>query len=38
MAAQMSEELFEDWLEAEVDVQLNALRSLLLTPAAGTPA
>ena len=34
-AAQMSEELFEEWLEAEVDSQLTRLRPLVLDDRAG---
>jgi parvulin-like peptidyl-prolyl isomerase len=33
MAEQMSQELFEEWLEAEVSAQLNSLRSQLISPA-----
>ena len=39
MAEQMSQELFEEWLEAEVSAQLNRLRSQLISPAEeGLPA
>jgi parvulin-like peptidyl-prolyl isomerase len=37
MADQMSEELFEEWLEAEVESQLTALRPLVLEDRAGQP-
>jgi parvulin-like peptidyl-prolyl isomerase len=38
MAEQMSQELFEDWLEAEVSGHLNALRPQLITSAESSPA
>lgn len=37
MADQMSEELFEEWLEAEVESQFTALRPLVLEDRAGQP-
>ncbi len=38
MAEQMSQELFEDWLEAEVASQLNTLRPQLITSTESSPA
>jgi hypothetical protein len=33
MAEQMSQELFEEWLESEVSAQIKAIRSQLTVPA-----